>query len=627
MNERIEELTAQLEASTGLADRIDALNALAWALVRSDPERASYLSVEARALASGGDFAARPYVRGRAESRRNVGYANIASGQYDEALLALLEALDLFREGGIPKGQAIALRGIGAIHRELGDYHQALQSLLEALAIGRDTGDRLGEAITLKEVASVYGQLEQYRDALECVEECLRIYRDMGDAANEADALNEAGDIHRNLGDYARAFEFGLRSLELYQEVEDRHGEARARARIGEVHRALGEFENAITYLGQSLESATEAGNHLEEADYLRCIGQVYLDRGEAEKSVSFLLQALALAQQTQAEHLVSEIHGALAEGYKRIGRTEQALTHHEAFYEMKRAQCERESDIRLKALQVTHEVRMAEEQAEICRLRNDVLSGEIREREQIEERLRQYAAELEERNRELDSFAHTVAHDLRDVLNIIVGYADLLESECEGAEAWPHAHEYLEGVARASQKMANVIDELLLLATVRKEQVRVEPLNMDRIVADARRRLMHPAKERKAKFVVPGSWPVAVGYAPWVEEVWVNYMSNAIKYGGDPPRVELGAEKLNDSSVRFWVHDNGAGIDPEEQEKLFVEFSRLADARALGHGLGLSIVRRIMEKLDGTVGIESDGKPGQGTTFSFTLPASPEEG
>jgi signal transduction histidine kinase len=129
---------------------------------------------------------------------------------------------------------------------------------------------------------------------------------------------------------------------------------------------------------------------------------------------------------------------------------------------------------------------------------------------------------------------------------------------------------------------------------------------------------------------VLSDVWPKALGYAPWIEEVWVNYLSNAIKYGGRPPRVELGAAVQAGGStpptVRFWSQDDGPGLTPEEQARLFVPFTRLAQGKAKGHGLGLSIVRRIVEKLGGEVGVESEGVPGQGSLFFFTLPAVIEE-
>jgi signal transduction histidine kinase len=116
-----------------------------------------------------------------------------------------------------------------------------------------------------------------------------------------------------------------------------------------------------------------------------------------------------------------------------------------------------------------------------------------------------------------------------------------------------------------------------------------------------------------------PDSWPASLGYEPWVEEVWVNYISNAIKYGGESPRIQLGATREPDGYVRFWIRDFGPGIPADQQSQLFIPFQQLEHTRAQGHGLGLSIVKRIVEKLGGQVGVES--QPGQGSTFYFALP------
>jgi signal transduction histidine kinase len=173
--------------------------------------------------------------------------------------------------------------------------------------------------------------------------------------------------------------------------------------------------------------------------------------------------------------------------------------------------------------------------------------------------------------------------------------------------------------MARNARKMNNIIDELLLLAEVRKTQVVLRPLDMSRVLADAQQRLTDMIADSQAQISLPATWPVVVGHAPWVEEVWVNYMSNAIKYGGQPPRVEVGADLLTDNMVRLWVRDNGPGLPPEVHARLFTPFTRLDQVRARGHGLGLSIVRRIVEKMGGKVGVQS-GEPGSGCLFYFTL-------
>jgi signal transduction histidine kinase len=243
----------------------------------------------------------------------------------------------------------------------------------------------------------------------------------------------------------------------------------------------------------------------------------------------------------------------------------------------------------------------------------------EIIERKRAEEALRQHAAELEISNEELDAFAHTVAHDLREPLSLIIlGIAILLDDRSKTFD--DDVQERLDLISRAAHRMRNIISELLLLASVRKAEIEITPLeDMAGIVAEAQRRLDYTIEEYEAEIILPKTWPVALGHGAWIEEVWANYISNAIKYGGQPPRIELGADSQDSGTIRFWIHDNGPGLTPEEQSRLFTPFTRLDQARANGHGLGLSIVQRIVKKLGGQVGVES--KVGQGSTFSFTLP------
>jgi signal transduction histidine kinase len=229
---------------------------------------------------------------------------------------------------------------------------------------------------------------------------------------------------------------------------------------------------------------------------------------------------------------------------------------------------------------------------------------------------------ELAERNQELDAFAHTVAHDLKNPVGMIINFAELIAGEVKLPE---DTQRQLGLIARAARKMNNIVNELLLMAGMRRTEVEQYPLNMARIVGEARQRLSYMIEEREAELILPADWPVAVGHAPWVEEVWANYLSNGLKYGGQPPRLHLGAAANPDGMVRFWVRDNGPGLSSEQQTHLFTEFTRLNQIKTEGHGLGLSIARRIVEKLGGQVGVESEGIPGRGCTFFFTLPQAIE--
>ena len=223
-------------------------------------------------------------------------------------------------------------------------------------------------------------------------------------------------------------------------------------------------------------------------------------------------------------------------------------------------------------------------------------------------------------------SFAQNVAHDLKTPLTTILGFAAMLSDK--QAQIPPEQQKAaLQAIVRTSLKMNNIIQELLLLAAVRQEDVKTGPIQMSGVVSAAKQRMLSVISDANAMLIVPdaSTWPTVVGYAPWVEEVWINYINNAIKYGGKPPQIELGADAdyktypKGRTMARFWVRDNGEGIPPEDRAQLFNQFTRLDQVRAEGHGLGLSIVARIIEKLGGEVGVET--YPGEGSTFYFTLP------
>ncbi|MCC5846219.1 MAG: hybrid sensor histidine kinase/response regulator [Verrucomicrobia bacterium] len=239
---------------------------------------------------------------------------------------------------------------------------------------------------------------------------------------------------------------------------------------------------------------------------------------------------------------------------------------------------------------------------------------------------LRRLQAELAERleesreqNEALDAYAHTVAHDLKNPLNLITNFGRLI---LEDPGLSDQSVEDLEHVLQSADKMNHIIQDLLLLAQVRKEAaVQTVGLNMKETLRSALNRLKCDLDQHGAVLTVPEVWPNVKGQTAWIEAVWVNYISNALKYGGRPPMIDVLC-KPDDvpGFFRFGVKDNGGGIPAEEQGRVFDEFSRIGQHPVEGHGVGLSIVRRILKRLEGRVGVENNAD-GPGCTFYFTLP------
>lgn len=246
----------------------------------------------------------------------------------------------------------------------------------------------------------------------------------------------------------------------------------------------------------------------------------------------------------------------------------------------------------------------------------------DITERTASEQALREYATELEVRNAELDAFVDSVAHDLRNPLGTIIGFAEALLEPYDdlSREEW---RSIIGRIARVGRQMDRIIEELLLFARVRKAAFVPQPVDMAPLIENVRHRLAQLIEDRDARFVVPQSWPLALGYDAWIEEIWANYISNALIHGGSPPLIELGADRLPNNRIRFWVKDNGPGIPEEHQDHIFEGFTQPDWGRPHGHGLGLAIVKRIIDKLDGETGVVSPVEGDRGSLFSFTLPAA----
>ncbi|AUI67959.1 sensor histidine kinase [Beggiatoa leptomitoformis] len=233
-------------------------------------------------------------------------------------------------------------------------------------------------------------------------------------------------------------------------------------------------------------------------------------------------------------------------------------------------------------------------------------------------------STELEQRNLEVAAFARTVAHDLKNPLGGMMGVITLLQTECIVNQ--PISNDFvlrLQWLDQGARQLHGIIQDLLLLAGVsQKGKVETYPLDMTNIVRHViRERLPHLLEEYKGTIELPPQWELASGYAPWVEGIWANYLSNGLKYGGRPPHLILGSDKTANGELRFWVKDNGKGVPAELQERLFTPFTRLPNRNWVeGTGLGLSIVQQIVTKLGGCVGMEDQEI---GSLFYFTLPAA----
>lgn len=241
------------------------------------------------------------------------------------------------------------------------------------------------------------------------------------------------------------------------------------------------------------------------------------------------------------------------------------------------------------------------------------------RDNQELEVRLAEFDklnSELQERNEELAAYDRSVSHDLKGPVSYIVTSTEWLQRSY--TQLTPEQiHHFLGQIATRAYQANSIIESLLLLSQT--GDIEQYPLDMHATVKRSLDNSHDLIVECEAQLNLPDALPSAMGQTSLVEQVWDNYLSNAIKYGGHPPHITIGAETQDDNTVRYWVQDSGPGITPDKHPSIFASHTRSGDGKVEGHGLGLSIVRRIVNKLGGQVGYEN--LPGQGCCFYFTLP------
>ena len=237
-----------------------------------------------------------------------------------------------------------------------------------------------------------------------------------------------------------------------------------------------------------------------------------------------------------------------------------------------------------------------------------------------ITERKRQ-EKELSEKNLELERFTYTVSHDLKSPLVTVKTFLGYLEQDM----LTPDAERIKQDVGymrTAADKMGRLLDELLNLARVGRKSNPPVRITFQELAREAVRLVAGRISTSRAEVQVADASVVLEGDRPRLVEIWQNLVENACKFMGDQPkpRVEIGVEQRGAETV-FFVRDNGEGIDPRYHDKVFSLFEKL-NPKVEGTGMGLALVKRVVDLYKGRIWVESDG-PGRGANFLFTLPAA----
>jgi PAS domain S-box-containing protein len=242
-----------------------------------------------------------------------------------------------------------------------------------------------------------------------------------------------------------------------------------------------------------------------------------------------------------------------------------------------------------------------------------------------LEKMVAERTADLQATNQQLEAFVYSIAHDLRAPLRSMEGYSAMLV-EAVGTSLGEMAQRYTERINRSAQFMDQLLTDLLAFSQISQQRMELASVPLGRVLEGALARLEEEIQERQVQVFCEGPWPFVRAHAPTLGQILYNLISNALKFmaPGVQPVLRIRAELRGESGaaepghVRVWVEDNGIGIAPEYLNQIFRLFTRLEGGKYSGTGIGLAIVQKGVERMNGRVGVEST--LGRGSRFWIEL-------
>ena len=657
--------------------RIADLNESAEKIARNDPDRARSIAEQALAEAIRiGDAA------GHIESLHNLGRIARLRGDLELASTQLREAQGLAKRSGDIRLLARVNNSLGIAYELLGLDSEALDLHQQVLALWQTLGDRAGVIASTINIGKVFEQRGDYESALRQFEKA-RDDLQTGDNRSLIPPQDRAAVFvgmartQLQLGAADRALEEIERALAIQREHQDRIDETNATAMLTQIQSRLGKIPQAFTSYQNALDQAAAVGSKPELADILGQMGRMHLEAAQSNQAahvgsratmladaLEYSERALNIAQELGAPRNLMPLYQQIAQIHEVRGDIGEALTAQKAYIRQSAQLFEEQSHARYALLESRYHAEEREREIGVLRTQAElsehlitrersfrrvlvvtvllalllatVLGFRYWERVLIGRRLRdardtlKHALEDAERARKRAEEADRVktemlgiaAHDLRNPMSSILGFADLIRNEPSSLEnAKRHAGIIVNAVQRTLRLLTDLLESAAFDAG--RVELRLTTLNLSELIGESieRHRMRAAAKQQHIEFSGAGNTLVRAD-GDRLHQILDNLLSNAIKFSKLEGRIDVKVFNT-EHEVRFEVRDSGPGFRPEDRALLFQRFQRLSARPTAGEsstGLGLSIVRDLVQMHGGLVRAESLGDQ-QGSVFIVSLP------
>jgi signal transduction histidine kinase len=641
---------------------INTLNVLAFKYYNINPDTTLIWAEKALALANQSW-----YDKGKVEALRNKGVAADIKGDYAQALKLYLQALPIAEKIAYKMGIANLYNDIALIYQNQGKYAEALENFFNSLKIFEVIVDKQGVAVSLGNIAFIYENQGKYAEALENCFKSLKIFEEIDDKKGIGNSLNNIAIIYENQGKYPEALKNHFKALKIREGIGDRQGIAYSLNNISTVYTYQSKYSEALESYFKSLKIKEEIGDKQGTAESKNGLAKVYLALKNYAPALQYAQEGLETAKEIGQNKQIRNIHESLSKIYKAMGKYELALLHHEQFKSYADSLNNLETEKKTANLQAQYEfdkktALMQAEQAKkdieqekqrhqlywlvfsaflglvsafvilflISRSRKNIknaydkLTVSAAEVQQAKEEIEVQAEELQKLNHFKDRLFSIIAHDLRSPMAALQGTIGVLSD--------PNLlnKSELRMIKDDLTKQFEVTDKILQdLLQWTKDQMKGEtidakPLDLKEITTE-KINLFTVIAQNKDITLLNEILPDMQVFADrnHVNIILQNLLSNALKFtysGGTITTLSQNIDKM----VQIMVKDTGKGMNEEQQNKLFSMqyFTTEGTAGEKGNGLGLHLVKELVEKNGGKIWVRS--QEGKGSEFCFLLPVGP---
>ena len=584
---------------------------------------------------------------------------------FDTSLLLADYAVTLAREVNDPVRLGTSLNMKGNAFYLLSNFTKGLEFYQEALHIREELGDSNEIAKTYNNIGAIHLHLQNYNQARDYFERALLIYKGIGDDEVIFSLTNNIGAVHNQLEEYEKAYEYFLEAYEIVEYMNDEPRILIALNNLGEVAGSLENYDQALEYFLEAERRCEAAGDIRMKAIVSLNIGSIYMLTGHPDKGLPYLNEALKNANIVNSIQIKRDVYNNLFEFYQGKKDYNRALEYHMLFSDARDSVFSQESRLRVAELELQYNAKSFQSEIEILRRDNEIKRLRItwisislgslvlvfillsvvlyinanrnRIKKEITNLLQEKNRELEAANKKLvesehnlkdlnatkDKFFSIIGHDLRNPLNALIGFSELIAANSREFSK-EDIHRYSVIINESAKNIHQLIENLLNWSRAQTGNIDFSPAHipLSDFVSEIHKVLKINADNKNIRIDIDIPETIKVfADKNLLSTILRNLISNAVKFTTEGGKVFITAEEDN-GKILVSVTDTGIGMNQEQVDLLFTlgtSKSTPGTTKEQGTGLGLILCKEFIEMHDGEIWAESE--QGKGSTFKFTIP------